>query len=90
MRKRIKFIDFRVYANYDYYKEGDNTKTINTDIFDNYMKENNLSKSGFCKNCNINYSTLQKMYNENNKFGIKALFKIARVIKLNICVILNR
>ena len=54
-----------------------------TEITESYLKEHNLSKSKFCKLCGINLCTLTRvMKNENYK--INALFKIARVINLQV------
>ena len=56
---------------------------VNTEIIDNYLKENKLSKTKFCKVCGISRGTLEKvMKNENVR--ITVLFKIARVLNVPI------
>ena len=57
---------------------------IKTEIFENYMKKNNLSKTAFCKLCKISPSVLKKIMNNQNNFYIIALFRIARVIKMEV------
>ena len=57
---------------------------IKTEIFENYMKEHNLSKNAFCKLCKISPSVLKKIMNNQNNFYIIALFRIARVIKMEV------
>ena len=43
---------------------------IKTEIFENYMKEHNLSKNAFCKLCKISPSVLKKIMNNQNNFYI--------------------
>ena len=57
---------------------------INTNLFENFMKAHKLSKSKFCKICNIHISTYNKIISNKN-FRITALFKIAKVIKIQVC-----
>ena len=57
--------------------------TINTKLIEEYIKSNNLSKTEFCKQCNISYSTLMRILN-NGDFYIIALFKIARVMNVKV------
>lgn len=56
---------------------------IKTEIFENYMKEHNLTKTNFCKLCGINVSTFNRIVSRQN-FRISALFKIAKVIKVEV------
>lgn len=58
--------------------------TIKTEIIEKYMNENKLSKTKFCKICRISPSTLNKIMTNDDNFGIIALFKIARVIKVQV------
>lgn len=58
---------------------------IKTEIFKNYMKENNLTKTQFCKLCGIGLSTLNKLL--NNKYhhlSMLVLCKIANATKISI------
>ena len=50
--------------------------TIKTELIENFIKENNLSKRKFCKMCKISQSTLNKIMTNSENFRIIALFKI--------------
>lgn len=63
--------------------------TIKTELIENFIKENNLSKSKFCKMCKISQSTLNKIMTNNENFRIIALFKIARVLKIQVYQMFN-
>ena len=63
--------------------------TIKTEIIEKYMNENKLSKTKFCKICRISPSTLNKIMTNDDNFGIIALFKIARVIKVQVYQMFN-
>ena len=56
---------------------------INIEKIQNYIKENNLSKSKFCELCKIGSNTLDRILNNKN-FKITALFKIARQMNIYI------
>ncbi len=55
-----------------------------TEIIENYLKENKLSKTKFCELCGIAPRTLSKIMNNEN-YRTTALFKIARVVKIRVC-----
>ena len=57
---------------------------IKTEIFENYIKEHNLSKTAFCKLCKISPSVLKKIMSNKDNFYIIALFRIAKVIKMEV------
>ena len=63
--------------------------TIKTELIENFLQENDLSKRQFCKLCNIHYSTLQKILSNDFNFAITALFKISRVIKIPVHKMFN-
>ena len=63
--------------------------TTKTELIENFIKENNLSKSKFCKMCKISQSTLNKIMTNNENFKIIALFKIARVLKIQVFEMFN-
>lgn len=63
--------------------------TIKTEIIENFMVENKISKTKFCKMCKISPSTLNKIMTNDDNFGIIALFKIARVIKVQVYQMFN-
>ena len=64
--------------------------TIKTELIENFIKENNLSKSKFCKMCKISQSTLDKIMTNSENFRIIALFKIARVLKIQVYQMFNQ
>ncbi len=53
------------------------------EIIENYLKENKMSKTKFCKLCGINLCTLMKVMNNEN-YRINALFKIAKIVKFQV------
>ncbi len=56
---------------------------FNTEIIENYLKENKMSKTTFCKLCGVDPCTLMRIMNHEN-YGVNALFKIARVLKIQV------
>lgn len=63
--------------------------TNKTELIENFIKDNNLSKSKFCKLCKISQSTLNKIMTNSENFRIIALFKIARVLKIQVYQMFN-
>ena len=61
---------------------------IKTELIENYIKDNQLSKTKFCKICKICPSTLKKIFN-NEDVNLIALFKIARVMNIHIHQLFN-
>ena len=64
--------------------------TIKTEIIENFMIENKMSKTKFCKTCKISPNTLDKIMTNNYDFGIIALFRIAKVIKVQVFKLFNK
>ena len=62
---------------------------IKTEIIKRFIEENKISKTTFCKMCKISPSTLKKIFNKDDNFRIIALFKIARVIKIQVYQMFN-
>ena len=62
---------------------------IKTELIENFIKENNLSKSKFREMCKISQSTLNKIMTNSENFKIIALFKIARVLKIQVFEMFN-
>lgn len=58
--------------------------TIKVELIENFIKDNNLSKTKFCEMCKISQSTLNKIMTNSKNFRIIALFKIARVLKIQV------
>jgi len=54
-----------------------------TEIIENYLKENKISKTKFCKLCGITLRTFMRVMNNEN-YRVNTLFKIARVLKLQV------
>ena len=63
--------------------------TIKSELIENFIKDNNLSKSKFCEMCKISQSTLNKIMTNSENFRIIALFKIARVLKIQVYQMFN-
>lgn len=57
---------------------------INVNLIKTYLKENKMSKTKFCKMCGINFSTLKKILNNQKNFKVNALFKIAKVLNMQV------
>lgn len=58
--------------------------TIKIETIKNFMASNKISKTKFCKMCKISPSTLNKILANRVDFRIFAIFKIAKVIKLQV------
>lgn len=59
------------------------------ELCENFMKENNLSKTAFCKLCKINLDTYYRILNGQGKFRINALCKISKVINKEVYEMFN-
>ena len=57
---------------------------IKTELIKRFMKENKVSRSKFYMMCKINFETYQKKMNNNFDFGIRALFRIAKVLGVEV------
>ena len=57
---------------------------FNTEIIEEYIIKNSLSKKQFCKLCKIDYCVLDKILDGNANFKIHYLFKIAEKINIEI------
>ncbi|MBQ8909231.1 MAG: hypothetical protein IJY90_02990 [Clostridia bacterium] len=57
---------------------------INAEMILNYIKENNLTKTSFCKLCKIGLDTFERIMSNIRNYRIIALFKIARVMKIGV------
>ena len=57
---------------------------IKVEIIEKFMLENNISKTKFCKMCKISPNTLNKIMTNKFNFEIIALFRIARIIKIEV------
>ena len=57
---------------------------IKTEIFTNFIKKHNLSKTKFCKVCKVSPSVFKKIMNNQDNFYVIALFRIAKVIGIQV------
>ena len=57
---------------------------LNTELIVGYMWRNKLTKTAFCKKCNISYSVLKKILNEQLNFRFSCVVKICRVLKIEL------
>ena len=57
---------------------------VNVKIIVEYLKENNLTRKEFCRQCRISTSTFYKIINGND-FGLQSLFRIAKRMDIRIC-----
>lgn len=55
---------------------------IKTELIDEYLLSNKLTKTKFCKMCGISYKSLKKIYNQNFSVFNITIFKIIKVIKV--------
>ncbi len=53
------------------------------EVVEKYLRTNKITKTKFCKLCGISAHTLEKVMNNKN-YRITALFKIAKVIKIEV------
>ena len=58
---------------------------IKTELIDEFMRKNGVSKSRFCKMCKISLGTYRKIERGDLDFRITALFKIAKVLGIEVC-----
>ena len=57
---------------------------INVQLIKNFMETNNLSATKFCKLCQISPITFKKIMVNDLRFHISALFKISRILKVQV------
>ena len=63
-------------------------KLVKTELIEQYLKENNISKTKFCKMCKISPSTLTKIMNNQN-VRMTAIFRVTRAMGIYIHQIFN-
>ena len=61
---------------------------VNFDILTKYISDNHLTVKEFCKHCKISMSTYYKI-KQGKDFRLIALFKIARVMKMQMYQLFN-
>lgn len=63
--------------------------TIKTELIYSFIKENNLTKSDFCKLCEISEKSLEKILVNNFDFPAIDLFKVAKLLKVEAYKLFN-
>lgn len=58
---------------------------VNVNKIIKYIKDEKLSKKEFCKRCEICVETLNKILRKKTNVGIVAIFKIAKIMEIDIC-----
>lgn len=58
------------------------TNDFRKDLILEFLKEHNMSKTKFCKECKIGYQTLTKLLNNDLTVGVKSLFRICYFMKI--------
>lgn len=56
---------------------------IKTELIENFLKSNNMTKTKFCEICKISLPTLNKIFKNQFNFKLTALFKVARALGIN-------
>lgn len=64
-------------------------ETIKTELIRNFIKEQHLSKTKFCKLCKISPSTFHKIMKNDFHFHTGAFFRIAKVMKIEVVEIFD-
>ena len=57
---------------------------IKTELIEKYMDENEVSLEEFCRISNICKSDIQKIFVQDFDFGIDVIFKLAKVLKIEV------
>lgn len=57
---------------------------LNTELIVGYMWRNKLSKTAFCKKCNISYSVLTKMLSDQLNFGFNSVVKVCKLLNVEL------
>ncbi|MBO5394465.1 MAG: hypothetical protein J6A28_00980 [Clostridia bacterium] len=59
-------------------------KFINYELIENFMKENSLSKTAFCKMCKISPVTFAKIMGDEQGLTVLPVFKVAKAMGIHI------
>lgn len=57
---------------------------IKTELIEEFLKEKEWSKSEFCRQCKISYKTFQKIMSNDYNFDLRALFRVCRIMGVDI------
>ena len=56
---------------------------IDTEFLENYLKENSVSKTAFCKKYKIGAKTFEKILSGRTDFNLVTIFRIARALEID-------
>lgn len=59
-------------------------KIIKIELIDEFMENNKMSKSKFCKVCKISLSSLNKLMTNSLNISVVVLFKIAKILNIEV------
>lgn len=62
---------------------------VRKEAINNYLNENNVSKSAFCKKCHLSTTTLNKILMGSVDCKVVTLYKIARTMGVGIADLLD-
>ena len=64
-------------------------KRYNIALIENYMKQNNLTKTDFCRACKISVYSLRRIYEGYTKIRVTTLIKIVQFLHVRIKDFIN-
>lgn len=67
-----------------------NKSGIDTGFLENYLKDNKLSKTAFCKKCKISAKTFEKIISGQTNFRLVAIFRIAHALDIDFRVLFKK
>ena len=62
---------------------------IKCEAIEKFMKDKKLCKTKFCKLCRVQYRTFKKIMSNDLHFRVKALFRIAKFMNVEVVDLLN-
>ncbi len=67
-------------------------RSFNTEIINNYLIENKINKTEFCKLCGVSKYALEQFYKNNFKIKVIPLLKIANLLHVrpDVLIILTK
>lgn len=63
--------------------------TFKIELIKNYIKENNLTVNKFCKICNVKKHVYYKILHNKLNFDANNIFRIARILEIQVHEIFN-
>ena len=59
-------------------------KYYKNELIEDFIKQRGWRINKFCKECNIGYKVYKKIINQQSNFRLSALFKIAKVMRVQV------